>query len=156
SKRVDADLRVGRFAGVFITVAAAVAHDAVAQVAHAQAPAGHIHLVDALVTQVAVAEVPLPVPIVVQLLARQRLFGSRAAPQIVVHRLGNGIVVPRTDRAAGLVPQPASQLHLADLAGADVLDGLNRGRHRAALRARLADALILAGCFHNAPAFAHV
>ena len=69
---VDANLRVCRFAGIFVAQAAAVAHHAGPDVVDAQAPARHIHLVDALVAQVAVAVIPHPVPVVMQALARQR------------------------------------------------------------------------------------
>ena len=51
----------------------------------AQAPQGHVDLVNALVAQVAAAEVPEPVPVVVELLPPQRLHRGRADPQIVIH-----------------------------------------------------------------------
>src|SRR5439155_3640912 len=84
---VDADLRVGRLAVVGVAEAAADADDRTADVVAAQAPAGDVHLVDALVAQVAVAVVPGPVPVVVQVDAAQGgLHGGRAAPQVVVDR----------------------------------------------------------------------
>ena len=73
---MDHDLGVGRFAGVFVAQAAAVAEHALADVIAPQAPAGDVHLVNALVAQVAVAVVPEPVPVVVQLL---RVSGSIGA-----------------------------------------------------------------------------
>ena len=60
-----------------------------ARQADAEAPAGHVHLVDALVADVAVAVVPEPVPVVVDGavltgVAHRRLVRGRAAPQVVV------------------------------------------------------------------------
>src|SRR5215468_4761937 len=68
----NANLRVGGLAVVDVAEATADAESRAAQLVLAQAPAGDVHLVDALVAQVAVAVVPDPVPIVVQVLAHQR------------------------------------------------------------------------------------
>src|SRR5690606_8967061 len=116
---VDADLGVGRVTGVLVAVAAAVAQHALTNVVDLQTPAADVHLVDALVTQVAVAVSPLPVPIVVELGPGQRQDGSRATPQIVVHAIGNGVLATGTDRLAALVAQAAGHLHLAQVAVQD-------------------------------------
>ncbi len=57
--------RVGRF---LIVVEHEVAADGadLRRILHAQTPARHVHLVDALVAQIAVAGVPEPVPVVVE------------------------------------------------------------------------------------------
>src|SRR5437879_3385176 len=60
------DLRVGGFAVVDVPEAAADTEDGPGQAVLAQPPAGHVHLVDALVAQVAIAVVPDPMPVVVQ------------------------------------------------------------------------------------------
>src|SRR5262249_27766371 len=61
----DADLRVGRLAVIDIPEPAADADDGARELALLQAPPGLVHLVDALVAEVAVAVVPDPVPVVV-------------------------------------------------------------------------------------------
>ena len=62
---VNDDLRVRGLAGVLIAKPAAVTDDFGAERLGAQSPAGQVHLMDALVPQVAVAVIPNPVPIVV-------------------------------------------------------------------------------------------
>ena len=57
-----------------------------------QAPAGDIHLVDALVADIAVAVLPLPVPVVVEAVLREGFVGSRALPIIVVHAIRHGSI----------------------------------------------------------------
>ena len=52
---------------------------------HAQSPARHVHLVDALVAQVAVAVIPEPVPVVVEAVHGELALGRRTGPQVVVH-----------------------------------------------------------------------
>src|SRR5262249_8318846 len=154
---VDAHLRVGRLAVVLVAEAAADAHDRVGHRVLAEAPPGLVHLMDALVAEVAVAVFPLPVPVVVQVLAHQRPVRRRAAPQVVVDAGRDRLRAAHlADRAARLVAQAAGQLHLADLARVHVLDRLAQPPAGAALRARLADLVQLAGHFDNAPTLADV
>ena len=94
---VNDHLRVGRVARVLIAVTATIAEHGVAQAVDAQSPAAQVHLVNALVPQVAVAIRKLHVPIVVQISASQRGVLGRAKPQIVVDALGNRIVAQRSD-----------------------------------------------------------
>src|SRR5215813_5560247 len=89
----NANLRVGGLAVVDVAEATADAESRAAQLVLAQAPAGDVHLVDALAAQVAVAVVPDPVPIVVdravpRVVAHRRLVRRRATPEVEVHRLG--------------------------------------------------------------------
>ena len=64
---LEADVqRVGRLAVVGVAEPAAGGHHGLGQLVLAQAPAGQVHLVDALVAEVAVAVVPVPVPVVVE------------------------------------------------------------------------------------------
>src|SRR5262249_50230833 len=62
----------------------------------------------------------------------------------------------RADFFAALVAQAASDLHLADLAIVQELDGVLGAGVRTRLRAGLADLLVLASGFNNAAAFADV
>src|SRR5262249_49287023 len=119
--------------------------------------AGLVHLMDALVAQVAVAVVPGPVPVVVQVLAQERLERGRAAPQVVIDRLGHRLLaVDLADAGAELVAQAAGQLDLSQLAGVQVRDGLAHALAGAALGAGLADAVVLAGDLDDAPALGDV
>src|SRR5262249_1911974 len=107
--------------------------------------------------EVAVAVVPDPVPVVVQVLAHQRFLRGRAAPQVVVDRLGDRLLAAHlADAGPVLVAEAAGHADLADLAGADEVDGGAHAGHAAALRAGLADAVELAGRLDDAPALADV
>src|SRR5947209_13691461 len=52
---------------------------------HAQAPARDIHLMNALVPEIAVAGIPEPVPVVMETVLRERTLRGRAGPEIVIH-----------------------------------------------------------------------
>src|SRR5262249_44176846 len=153
----DANLGVGGLAVVHVAEAAADADHRFGQSVLAQAPAGLVHLVDALVAQVAVAVVPDPVPVVVQVLAHERLVGGGPAPEVVVHGLGDGLSgLDLADAAAELVADAAGQLDLAELAGVEEGHGLAHARAGAALGPGLANAAGLARRLDNPAAFAHV
>src|SRR5262245_45236153 len=72
-------LSVRRFAIVFVAESAAVRKDRVGQ-AHTEPPASDVHFVHALIANVTVSIVPLPVPIIVELLATNWLHWCRPAP----------------------------------------------------------------------------
>ena len=61
----------------------------------AQNPPGNVHLVNALVAEITIAVEPVPVPIVMQKLAHERLLGGRAAPEVPIEagwrRFGRGV-----------------------------------------------------------------
>src|ERR1035438_4759126 len=80
----------------------------------AQSPAGNIDLVDALITQIPVARIPIPVPLVMKAIARERLQGSRSRPKIVVDAGGDGFFGRVSDRVAPFEAQSASQVHFTD------------------------------------------
>src|SRR5438309_1197303 len=79
------DVGVGRLAAVAETQSAAGAHGPRGCPVLSQGPAADIDDVDAVVPHLTVARIPEPVPLVVQLLAHQRLLGGRAAPEVVIH-----------------------------------------------------------------------
>src|SRR5260221_2147417 len=64
----NADLRVGRLSVVYITKPAAQALYGFGQFVLVESPPRYVHLMDALVAQVAVAVVPGPVPVIVEAL----------------------------------------------------------------------------------------
>src|SRR5207237_4825346 len=132
----DADLRIGGLAVVLIAEAAADADDRFRQFVLTQPPAGLVHLVNALVAEVAVAVVPLPVPVVVEVLAHERLPGRRAAPEVVVDRGRNRLrALDLADARPQLVAERPGQLDLAELAGLQEGNRLAQGAAAAALRA---------------------
>src|SRR5262249_13003728 len=154
---VNANLRVGGLAVVDVAEAAADTDDRFGQLVLAQAPAGLVHLVDALVAQVAVAVIPLPVPVVVEALAHQRLHRRRPAPQVVVDRGRDRLFAGHlADAAARLVAEAARHLDLAELAGVQKLHRLAQAGAAAALRAGLADTVVPAGRLDDPPALADV
>src|SRR5262249_2606178 len=153
----DTKLRVGRLAVVDVAEATAEAENALAQLLLPQAPAGNIHLMNALVAQVAVAVVPLPMPVVVETLAEHGTVRGRAAPQVVVDRLRDRLrAVYLADTFAPVIAQGARDLHLAELAGTKVGDGVADSLVSATLCASLADTPILAGDLDEAPALADI
>src|SRR5262249_45189727 len=145
-----------------VAEAAADARRGAGQLVLVEAPARLVHLVDALVAEVAVAVVPEPVPVVVdgavfRGVAVRHLEGGGAAPEVVVHRGGRLLrAVHLADRRAELVAEPAGQLHRADLAGVDEGDRLAHALHAAALGAGLADAVVGARRLDDAPALGDV
>ena len=152
------DHGVGGLAVVHVAEPAADGEDAGRKLLHAQEPAGDVHLVDALVAEVAVAGVPDPVPVVMQLLAHQGQLERRAAPEIVVNRGGHGLrAVHLADAGAAFVAEPAAHLDLAQVALPDPLDrGSDALAGGAALGAGLDDAVVLARELDNAAPFADV
>ena len=81
------DVRVGRFLIVVEAVAAAGGGDADREI-DAQAPAAQVDHVDAVVAEFAVAPVPEPVPVVMQVVGVEGPARRRALPEIVVEPLG--------------------------------------------------------------------
>src|SRR5581483_9241665 len=102
-------------------------------------------LVHALVADVAVAVVPGPVPVVVQVAAAQRLLARRrAAPQVVVEAAGDLAAVGAglADGAARLVAQAARHQEPAEAAGVDQGHDVGPAAAAAALRAVLHDDVV--------------
>src|SRR5262249_49362320 len=118
--------------------------------------AGDVHLMHALVADVAVAVVPDPVPVVVDgaelPVAVRHLERRRAAPQVVVHRRGRLLLsLDQADAAARLVAQGAGDEQLAQFAGAGRGGQPGPRAAAAALGAVLDDAIVLAGDLDGDP-----
>ena len=95
----------------------------------AEEPARDVHLVDALVADVAVAVQVDPVPVVVDGpffgLSMRRHERRGAAPEVVVHRRGDRLRAGRlADAVAALVAEAARRGDLAEVARLDPLHGL--------------------------------
>src|SRR6185369_1962706 len=101
---------------------------------------------DALVAQIAVAGGPNPMPIIVEAFAHQRVFGCRAAPEVVIYfgrnRLGAGHFA---DAGAALVTKTAGAKDFANLSLANPFDAFEDAAAGTALRSGLDDAIIFAG-----------
>src|SRR4051812_44940830 len=102
---------------------------------------------DALVAEVAVTEIPLPVPIVMEVAAIERPLRAGTAPQIVVDRARNcGLsAVNLTDRSARFVAKTARDANLTQSAAVHPFKGLTNASAAPRLRAGLAHLVGAAG-----------
>src|SRR5205823_6879476 len=117
-------------------------------------PAGVVHLVDALVADVAVAEVPEPVPVVMHEVAVVRLLGRRPQPEVEVQlrrRLGDRLV---PDAPARLAAVALGDEQLAVLPGLDGGDLTGPAGVAPLLGAVLQDAAVLLNGLDAAAALA--
>jgi hypothetical protein len=116
------DLRVGRFTVVHITETTTHAPHAGGKFRFTEEPAGDVHLVDALVAEVAVAVGPGPVPVVLELCAHERAFRAGAAPEIVVDGFRNRLrAFGLADAGAALVAEAAREQDLSEIAFLHIL-----------------------------------
>src|SRR5438045_1556099 len=90
----EGQLRVGGLALIGVTESAAEAEDALGQRGAGDHPAGLVHLVDALVADVAVAEIPEPMPIIMHQIGMKwsLLCGPEPEVEIQFARRGRGFL----------------------------------------------------------------
>ena len=81
-------LGVCSVSGVNITKTATITHHGVAQMVNAQAPSSQVHLMDSLVSQIAITIRPLPMPIVVKPRSGKRCLRRWPKPKVIVDGLG--------------------------------------------------------------------
>ena len=122
----------------------------------AEAPADHVEGVDAVVAELAVAPVPEPVPIVVNVVGAEFLLRSGALPERPIQASRNGAGLSFADRRARIEVIGARAEEASDFARAQALDGFADPAPRAALRAVLNVPLVFAGGFDEEFAFARV
>src|SRR5262245_46236706 len=109
---------------------------------------------NALVAQVAIAVFPNQVPIIMQMLAAERLNRRGAAPEIVVNRLGNRLfALHLADARPGFVAQAAGHVDLSKLPGMKKIHRLADTGRATNLRPRLADFVVLASRLDNLSSF---
>src|SRR5207244_4006017 len=116
----------------------------------AEEPAGDVHLVDALVAEVAATGVPDPVPVIVEPLATEGRHRGGTAPEIIIHfrRRGlRGVHLP--DAGPPFVTEASRDFDFAQVARADPFNRFFDGEAGTALRAGLHDPAVLAGGFHH-------
>src|SRR5262245_22347826 len=142
---LEADgVRVRSLLVVFVPVAAA-RRGHVHRVIDPEAPPADVDRVDPVVAQLAVAPVPEPVPVVVEVVVLERPVRGRALPQLVVEALRRvGLFAPADRRAVVEVPR-LGQVRPAEDAVAQLLSRLDVVAVAAALVAHLDVALVLAG-----------
>ena len=126
---MDHDLSVWRVTVVAVAEAATDAEGVTRQTGFTEEPAGDIHLVDALVADVAVAVEVNPVPVVMDGAVFRRVTVGRyercrAGPKIVVDRSGNWRgCVGETDAVATFVAKAASGGDFAEVTSLRPSDG---------------------------------
>src|SRR5437773_7319023 len=118
------DLRIRRGAVVDIAEAATETEDARRKLVLAQEPAGNVHLVNALISQIAVSGVPNPMPIVMEAFAHERFHRGRAAPEIVVDARRDWLrTIDLADARTALVAKAARDENFAEVAGLNPFNG---------------------------------
>lgn len=156
----DGELHVGCLALVGVVgavdVASADGDDGLGESGVFDGPAGDVHLMNALVADVAVAEVPEPVPVVVDEVAVEGLFGGGAEPEVEVHVAGDFFVGFVADAPAGFAAVAFGDKEFAVLAAVNGGDLLGPAAAGAALGAVLNDAVVFAGGFNALAAFEDV
>src|ERR1700691_3482415 len=82
--------------------------------AQAHPPSSQVYLVNTLVSKIAIAVVPEPVPVVVEPIFRKCVLRRRSGPQIVVNVLRNRLHGRRPNRVSPLIAEPSTHIRLPD------------------------------------------
>ena len=114
------DLRIGRLLVVVEQIVPAHRAD-LRGVFHAEGEARRVDLVGALIADVAVAVIPLPVPVVVEAIAREWPGRRRAGPQIVGDAGRRRFFLGTADCVAPLEDETARHVDVADDPFSDLL-----------------------------------
>src|SRR6185295_8295755 len=123
----------------------------------AEEPTGDVHLMNALVAEVAAAGVPHPVPVIVQALPPERFHRRRTAPKVVIDFRRNRLrAVHLANAAARLVTQAARDAELAQIARVDPLDGFLDGVAGATLGSGLHNLVVFARRLDHLASLPHV
>ena len=176
---IKGQLVVGGLAIIGVTPASAEAHDALWSSGRvAERPAGDVELVRSLVADIAIAVAPLPVPIIMELLAADGFHWAWGGPEVVIdvhilwatasvaEHLGDATIGIWLDRGFNLADALASlevdatgKLDFADVAFFDPIHGGCPAEVGTALHAVLEDEALAFGVsasFDELAAFRHV
>ncbi len=154
---VEDELCIGGFAVVGVAESAADGEDARGEVVFAEDPTGDVHLVDALVAEVAGACSPDPVPVVVEAFSAEGVGGCGSTPEVVVEGGWEGLrAVGFADGGAGLVAEAAGEGDFAEVSLVEPFDGVDESAGGAALGAGLDDAVVFSGGLDGFSAFEDV
>ena len=115
-----------------------------------------IHLVNALIADIAVAEVPEPMPVVMNQIGVVRLAGGGPEPEIKSELLGRRRHGFDTDAAPRFVAECARDQELAQFARVDDLGGRGPISARTVLRSVLNDPVVFASGLDGDSALVHV
>jgi len=99
--------------------------------------------VDIVVSQLAIAGIPNPMPIIMEFRPRQRDHGRRASPQIDINRRRNLTLTRSPNRPTPPINNAPGQFHFSQLAIVNVFDRLSQGMIGTILRSSLANAIEL-------------
>src|SRR6266446_8633658 len=111
---------------------------------------------DVVIAELAVAGLPEPMPVVMELGTGERTHGRWTGPEIVID-IGRSLVGARpANRTSTAVHDAAGQLHFAQLALLDVFNGRGQRGVGAVLGAALADAAGFACHLYNPAAFTDI
>src|SRR6185437_10324554 len=95
-------------------------------------------------TEIAVAGIPEPVPVVMEPVTGEVVHGRRTSPKVVVDAGGHWLFGRAADRVAPLIAETAGKINIADHAIVHLLDAFAHGIGGADLAALLDDAVVLA------------
>jgi len=150
----EGEVHVGGFAVIVPEEAVTGGDDAGGDVVPAEDMAEVIDVVDAPVTHFAVAPIPLPMPVVMELLAHDGGHGGWAGPEVVVDMIGNG--GGGGDLADGFTGGEFGAMDPLDFAvasGLDIACAFLDGGAGALLGAGLDDPVVFAGSLDHFTTF---
>src|SRR5262245_43304789 len=152
-------MRVGSLAIVIVTQPSADTERVARQTGFTEEPTREIHLMNALVAQIAVAVIPDPMPFIMhravsRRVAIRRYQGRRTGPQIVIdagwNRLWTGCLA---NAVASLVTEPARRNDFAKLTRTHPRNGFCHAFAGTYLNTRLDHAFVFFGRGRQLPAF---
>ncbi len=153
---IDGNLRVGSLPLVFVAEAAAQADYTLGQRGVRNGPPGDIHLMDPLVADVAIAEIPEPVPVIMHQVPVMRLLRSRPKPDVEIQTVGGIRRLAGANTSAAFVAQTAGNQQPSQLTGADHFHHTGPAIAAAALGSVLDDAVVAASHLHRNAAFVDI
>ena len=119
-------------------------------------PSGLVHFMDALVSDVAIAKIPEPVPVVVNQVGVKSLLRCRPQPDVERQLAGGSPVGLTPMLGARLVAEGSRDLKLAELSRLDHGNRMSPIPRGTALRTVLDDPVVTPRGFDGHPTFVHV
>ena len=120
---------------------------------HAQAPPCQVDFMDSLVSQIAVAGIPDPVPVVMEAILGERLHRSGTGPKVVVNARGHRFRVRMADRCSPFVTESARHVDIADRAALHLVHRFTNRSAGPALASVFANDFVLVDGLDKLPAF---
>src|SRR5580704_5122966 len=117
--------------------------------AQTHSPSSHVYLVNTLVSKIAIAVVPEPMPVIVEPVFRKCVLRRRSGPQIVVNVLRNRLHGRLSNGVSPLIAEPSTHIGFPDNAVPHFLHRLADCGCGTALRSVLDDAVVPLGRAHQ-------